>query len=120
MKIAKATASYENWLGRHLRLVADDLALKHESMRSGAFPFFRATYYRWAQTWADICGDAARAPKVLTVGDLHVENFGTWRDSEGRLIWGVNGGPRRRRCRDGGLHRVPGSPRPPISPRGAQ
>jgi uncharacterized protein (DUF2252 family) len=24
------------------------------------------------------------------VGDLHVENFGTWRDSEGRLIWGVN------------------------------
>jgi hypothetical protein len=24
------------------------------------------------------------------VGDLHVENFGTWRDLEGRLIWGVN------------------------------
>jgi hypothetical protein len=27
---------------------------------------------------------------VLAVGDLHVENFGTWRDVEGRLIWGVN------------------------------
>jgi len=27
---------------------------------------------------------------VLAVGDLHVENFGTWRDAEGRLIWGVN------------------------------
>ena len=26
----------------------------------------------------------------LAVGDLHVENFGTWRDAEGRLIWGVN------------------------------
>jgi hypothetical protein len=24
------------------------------------------------------------------VGDLHIENFGTWRDAEGRLIWGVN------------------------------
>jgi hypothetical protein len=24
------------------------------------------------------------------VGDLHVENFGTWRDCEGRLIWGIN------------------------------
>jgi hypothetical protein len=24
------------------------------------------------------------------VGDLHVENFGTWRDAEGRLVWGVN------------------------------
>jgi uncharacterized protein DUF2252 len=27
---------------------------------------------------------------VLGVGDLHVENFGTWRDGEGRLIWGIN------------------------------
>jgi hypothetical protein len=27
---------------------------------------------------------------VLAVGDLHVENFGTWRDTEGRLVWGVN------------------------------
>jgi hypothetical protein len=27
---------------------------------------------------------------VLAVGDLHIENFGTWRDVEGRLIWGVN------------------------------
>jgi uncharacterized protein (DUF2252 family) len=29
-------------------------------------------------------------PAVLAVGDLHVENFGTWRDNEGRLIWGIN------------------------------
>jgi hypothetical protein len=27
---------------------------------------------------------------VLAVGDLHVENFGTWRDAEGRLTWGIN------------------------------
>lgn len=27
---------------------------------------------------------------LLSVGDLHVENFGLWRDSEGRLVWGVN------------------------------
>jgi hypothetical protein len=26
----------------------------------------------------------------MAVGDLHVENFGTWRDAEGRLVWGVN------------------------------
>jgi hypothetical protein len=32
----------------------------------------------------------AAAPTVLAVGDLHSENFGTWRDAEGRLIWGVN------------------------------
>jgi len=27
---------------------------------------------------------------VLAVGDLHIENFGTWRDAEGRLVWGCN------------------------------
>jgi hypothetical protein len=90
MNIAKATSRYEAWLGSHLRLIEEDLALKHEQMRSAPFPFLRATYYRWAQMWEEICGEAARAPCVLAVGDLHVENFGTWRDIEGRLIWGVN------------------------------
>ena len=59
-------------------------------MRLGEFPFLRATFYRWAQLWAKVCPDAAKAPAVLAVGDLHVENFGTWRDIEGRLIWGIN------------------------------
>jgi uncharacterized protein (DUF2252 family) len=27
---------------------------------------------------------------VLSVGDAHVENFGIWRDVDGRLAWGVN------------------------------
>ncbi len=90
MRIAKATARYEAWLARHLKIVEPDLAFKHEQMRTGVFPFLRATYYRWAQTWKDVCGEAAAAPKVLAVGDLHVENFGTWRDVEGRLIWGIN------------------------------
>jgi hypothetical protein len=52
--------------------------------------FLRGTFYRWMQTWPSVCGDLARAPRVLAVGDLHVENFGTWRDAEGRLVWGVN------------------------------
>jgi hypothetical protein len=90
MQIAKATARYEAWLSRHIRILDRDLQLKHEAMRSEPFPFLRATYYRWAQIWPEICPDAARAPKVLAVGDLHVENFGTWRDIEGRLIWGIN------------------------------
>jgi hypothetical protein len=59
-------------------------------MATSIFPFFRATFYRWMQLWPELCADANRAPKVLAVGDLHVENFGTWRDVEGRLIWGVN------------------------------
>jgi hypothetical protein len=90
MKIAKATGLYETWLARHLTLLDDDLSFKHEQMRLAVFPFLRATFYRWAQIWVDAVGDAARAPSVLAVGDLHVENFGTWRDIEGRLIWGIN------------------------------
>jgi len=90
MKIGRATEKYEAWLRRHLRLIDSDLELKHKRMRTAPFPFLRATYYRWAQTWEKICGPAARGPRVLAVGDLHIENFGTWRDVEGRLIWGIN------------------------------
>ena len=53
--------------------------------------FLRATFYRWCQFWPDVCPGLRRVrPSVLAVGDLHVENFGTWRDSEGRLVWGIN------------------------------
>src|SRR5262245_21246884 len=55
-----------------------------------ALPFLRATFYRWAQIWPERCHGLAKTPMVLAVGDLHVENFGTWRDVEGRLVWGVN------------------------------
>jgi hypothetical protein len=59
-------------------------------MAEAVFPFLRATFYRWMQIWPEVCPDLAKAPRVLAVGDLHVENFGTWRDIEGRLVWGVN------------------------------
>ena len=59
-------------------------------MAEAAFPFFRATFYRLLQLWPEVCPDLVKAPTVLGVGDLHIENFGTWRDEEGRLIWGVN------------------------------
>jgi len=88
--IVKATADFETWLAKHLPIVKQDLKTKHEQMARGAFPFFRATFYRWLQLWPHLCGDLASAPTLLAVGDLHIENFGTWRDLEGRLIWGVN------------------------------
>src|ERR1700754_3172316 len=92
MNIFKATADFEQWLAKRLPIVRQDIARKHELMASKktAFPFFRATFYRWLQHWPEICPDLAKAPTVLGVGDLHIENFGTWRDTEGRLIWGVN------------------------------
>jgi hypothetical protein len=88
--IAEATARYESWLAAQIPLIPPDLEQKHRAMSAGTFPFLRATYYRWAARWRAIVGDVAVAPRALAVGDLHVENFGTWRDAEGRLIWGVN------------------------------
>jgi hypothetical protein len=90
MRIKKATKRYEAWLAERLTLVQADLALKHSRMGEAPFPFLRATFYRWAQLWPEVRSDLGSAPRVLAVGDLHLENFGTWRDAEGRLIWGVN------------------------------
>ena len=70
MKVRKATAKYEAWLGRYLTLLPADLKLKHEAMRAAKFPFLRATYYRWAQIFPEVCGKLDSAVKVLGVGDL--------------------------------------------------
>jgi uncharacterized protein (DUF2252 family) len=88
--VREATTSYERWLRRRVPLFPGDLDLKHRLMAKDAFSFLRATFYRWSQLWPEECADLAGAPEVLAVGDLHIENFGTWRDAEGRLIWGVN------------------------------
>ena len=90
MKIGKATQSYEAWLGKRITILPADVHRKHAAMASDVFPFLRATFYRWMQLWPEVCAAENRAAKVLAVGDLHVENFGTWRDVEGRLAWGIN------------------------------
>ena len=59
-------------------------------MCEDAFVFLRATNWRWAETILEVCPDLAGTPAVLAVGDIHLENFGTWTDKEGRLCWGVN------------------------------
>jgi hypothetical protein len=90
MNIVKATKKFEDWLRERVHIVEPDLQFKHEQMAAALFPFFRATFYRWLQRWPEACGDLEKVPHILSVGDLHVENFGTWRDTDGRLVWGVN------------------------------
>jgi uncharacterized protein (DUF2252 family) len=90
MKIVKATREYETWLASYVSLVTSDLAQKHVNMCSDPFIFLRATFYRWAQRFPEVCPQLQELPKVLSVNDLHIENFGTWRDGEGRLVWGIN------------------------------
>jgi hypothetical protein len=88
--IVAATIDYERWLHERVDVVEPDILLKHQQMTGSLFAFLRATFYRWGPLWLEVCPDLAKAPRVLAMGDLHVENFGTWRDTEGRLVWGVN------------------------------
>ncbi|HEY9676633.1 MAG TPA: DUF2252 family protein [Drouetiella sp.] len=89
MKIAKATRLYEEWVQRFITIVPADLDAKHKLMADDEFAFLRATFYRWAQLFPELCPDAAKAPIVNSIGDLHVEQYSTWRDIEARLIMGI-------------------------------
>ncbi len=98
MNIQECTKEYETWLHQRLQdfeefdsdAFEQALAKKHKDMKDdGEHAFLRGTFYRWAQQWVD--GEMKDAGVVIpVVGDTHVENFGTWRDAEGRLVWGVN------------------------------
>src|SRR5215468_7250058 len=87
---SRSTRDYEAWLASQVHVIRSDLQAKHKSMAEDGFSFLRATFYRWAQLFSALCPKLAGARKVLGVGDLHVENYGTWRDAEGRLVWGIN------------------------------
>jgi hypothetical protein len=92
LDIKTSNKAYERWLRAELDcpLVAADIKKKHKKMAKNGFSFLRATYWRWAETILSDCNDINLMPEILSIGDTHLENFGTWRDVEGRLIWGVN------------------------------
>ena len=82
--------AYERWLRRKCEVVDSGLEEKHKRMRKSAFDFLRSTYFRWVRVISTLDGGLHQAPHVASVGDMHVENFGTWRDADGRLVWGIN------------------------------
>jgi hypothetical protein len=90
LTIESATAEYEAWMRSCTKILPSDLRSKHVQMKENPFGLLRGAFYRWAQLWPSVCSDLCGAPKILAVGDLHVNSFGTWRDAEGRLCWGVD------------------------------
>ena len=90
--ILKSTKAYEAWMRERTDVSGKLLDKKHRKMSGDAFPFLRATFYRWVEQWPAVCPELATRDEdvLLAVGDLHVENFGVWRDSRQRLVWGVN------------------------------
>src|SRR5262245_30656544 len=85
MSFVKDNKAFEKWLASQCEIVRPDIKYKHHRMEKSAFIFLRATYFRWARKIGDWCPELMDAPQVRAVGDLHLENFGTWRDRDGRL-----------------------------------
>ena len=75
---------------RQITVVEDDLTAKHIAMAQTPFAFLRATCTRFAEVCPALLPSLLRVMATPSVGDAHLENFGTWRDAEGRLIWGAN------------------------------
>jgi len=92
MNIKDSTSDYEQWLGKKTDVQESAMVRKHDEMRTGPFPLLRATFYRWVEHWQVLCPelDSRDQDVLLSVGDLHIENFGIWLDSRKRLVWGIN------------------------------
>ena len=75
-------------------MLADPEAFRHKfrKMAASPFPFYRgsaALFYADMARDDDEPGDP-RAARVWIQGDLHAENFGTYMNAEGRLVFDVN------------------------------
>lgn len=89
-RVTPLTAEYESWMARHTAVIADDIAAKHSKLSADPLNFLRGTYYLWAKRYPAILPELQNTQKVNSVGDLHVGNFGTWKDARGRRAWGIN------------------------------
>ena len=83
-------AAHEDWLRGLCDVDEAALTLKHARMAENPAAFLRGAFPRWARTVLDHLPHLRQSPASLSVCDAHLENFGVWRDAEGRLAWGVN------------------------------
>jgi uncharacterized protein (DUF2252 family) len=71
--------------GRRPRLVR----LKLERMALDAFAFFRGADHLFGEDWPEL-GPPDKGPSFPICGDLHLENFGAYRDDAGELHYDIN------------------------------
>jgi hypothetical protein len=91
MDIITSTLEYEKWLARQITVDYADLFKKHEDMFNDLGLFTRATLYNWVLRFPKVCKKLITlSPELLAILDLHVRQYCTYRDSEGRLAWSIN------------------------------
>jgi hypothetical protein len=87
---AALTTAYESWVGDRIPLDPAELTRKHDEMRAHEYRFLRGSYHLWLARLGEELPELLAGARVPAIGDLHVENFGTWRDAEQVRRWGVN------------------------------
>jgi uncharacterized protein (DUF2252 family) len=65
------------------------LRLKLARMAENAFAFFRGACPLFAHAWSELKPPDG-GPEILICGDLHLENFGAYRDDDGEFIYDIN------------------------------
>lgn len=66
------------------------LVRKYTAMRTDPFLFFRGTAHLFWEDWANEAGALADAPLAWACGDLHLENFGSFRGDNGLVYFDLN------------------------------
>jgi uncharacterized protein (DUF2252 family) len=65
------------------------VALKVERMAADPFAFFRGSCHRFVAAWGEL-RPPDPGPEILLCGDLHLENFGAYRDDAGEFLYDIN------------------------------
>ena len=84
---------FETNFGEQMRAQPKAWRGKFRKMAAGTFPFYRGSAAVYSTDLADEAADpfvTKEAGRVWIQGDLHGENFGTYLDSTGRLVFDVN------------------------------
>jgi uncharacterized protein (DUF2252 family) len=63
---------------------------KCAAMRADAFVFFRGTAHLFWEDWRSVASRFDDAPLVWASGDLHLENFGSYRGDNGLAYFDIN------------------------------
>jgi uncharacterized protein (DUF2252 family) len=62
---------------------------KYDKMKKDSFSFFRGSYHLFNQDWP-VDTKIDRAPQLFICGDLHLENFGTYKGADRQVYFGIN------------------------------
>lgn len=84
---------FEANFGEQMRAQPQAWRSKFRKMAAGTFPFYRGSAVVYYTDLADEAPDpfvTKESSRVWIQGDLHGENFGTFLDSTGRLVFDVN------------------------------